>query len=387
MRGRVLGGMMALALTVGMVSGGTYALAGIGGAAVLYFMAVAVRRKLLLPHPLALFFGGGLLALALLADLTAFAPARSWAMTLRLATIIAPLTLLFIPREPIVWPRWFFYLPWAILGVEIFMIAELGSGGKILMPFLHAKDDSLTYYNRGLSYAAVLLWPLCAMLIREKRARLAAALLAGLLIASWISPSRGAPLALAAGAALGSAAWASRRLGFALGLALLGVVAAGSLAAAPWLVEKHQDWLAHFPPSWRHRVEIWDYLLARLAENPWIGLGPDAAGALPVGGGHQSLYVYALFPAAHPHHVALQLWLELGPLGWLLGAGLAVVCLARMSPWPALERAAGMAAFGACLTLACGSFSLWTDSLLALMALTIFWCRHFGVGDDADVFG
>ncbi len=309
-RGQITAALLALTLTLGMANGGSLALLGIGGGLLLYGLTLITQKRILQPDRRALGFAASLLALALLASLTAFAPERSSAMNWRLFTIVLPLTLLLTPPpSPVVWPRWFRHVPWAVLGVELVLIVELMTRGGLFLSSPHPINSRLIYYDRGLSYAAVLIWPLCAMLAGERRYRMALGLIAGLAAAIWLSPSRGACLALAIGAGFALLAWRMPRLSRVAGLGLLFVVA-GLPFAAPWVFEQHPEWLDHLPISWRHRFEIWDYMQA-WNQQPWLGHGLDAAGVIPVAAPHHDAYIFATGPAAHPHHAALQLWLEL----------------------------------------------------------------------------
>ena len=382
-RNRIAAFMLALSLTLGMIAGGALAFCGIAGGITLYLLACVQQRMLLLPERRALLFGGALLILALLTSFSAFAPERSWVMSWRLLTIIVPLMLLFAPAAPILWPRWFARLVWAVLAIELLLIAEFMTQGGILLPLFHFKQNKLVFYNRGLAYAAVLIWPLCAMLLREQRRWLALALIMGLAVAAWLSPERSAPLALAAGGVFALLTWRRPRLTLTAGLGLLLLTALLPLSM-PWIFADDAAWLTHLPPSWQHRFEIWDYMLRWGMNDPWFGHGLDAAGVIPVMPPHMP-YRYASGPAAHPHHMALQLWLELGLAGWLWGMALALILLRNLLHWPIMPRAAGMASWAAMVMLSCGAFSLWTDSWLALGAITIFWLRQLQLERNSTV--
>lgn len=171
------------------------------------------------------------------------------------------------------------------------------------------------------------------------------------------------------------AARLSVRLALGIGIVLLAVVALGVLIFVPWVFDHHRTWFAPLPPSWHHRVEIWDYMLAWHGLQPWFGAGVDVAGLVPLTSSHQPLYLHALAPAAHPHHMYLQLLLELGPLGWLWGVVVAGWSLWTIRGWVhAPVRAESFAVWAALLVLACGSFSLWSDSFWATSALAWLFC-------------
>lgn len=366
---------LALALGIGTIAGGSLALWGIGGAVVLYALAVAAERRLLCPPPVVLAWGGAFLALVfasvLLQPLDA---ARGWPMALRLTSFVLPLMLLFALPVTLAWPAWSRRILPSLLGAALGLIlVDIVMQGHWLLALLQGKHGQLTYYNRGLSYAATLIWPLLALLLQRRQSWLAVGLTVSLFLVAWVSASRGAPLALVIGALFYLCALRWPRLTKLAGWGLLALVAFGLLALIPWLVGDHAGWLKHLPPSWHHRFEIWHYTLSYYRESPWLGAGVDATGLLAV---PPRGYVYAVAPAAHPHHMFLQLLFELGPLGWLWGVGLTGWAWHKIWQWPpSSARASAVAGWAALLTLACGAFSLWTDSFWALGALVWLFCQ------------
>lgn len=374
LQGQTQAVLFACALSIGTIAGGSMALWGIGGACALYGLAVGGARRLACPPPAILGWGGSFLLLVFAALLLQpLDAARSWPMALRLTSFVLPLLLLFAVPAGRPWPDWSRrLLPGLFLAALVLILADILLQGQFLLALLQGKHGQLTYYNRGLSYAAVLLWPLLALL-RPRPVWLAAGLGIALFLVAWLSTSRGAPLALVVGAAfyLGAQRWP--RLTWLAGWGLLAMVAFCVLALTPWLVGSHQPWLHHLPPSWHHRFEIWDTVLAYYGMRPLLAAGVDATGILPP---LARDYVYATAPAAHPHHMFLQLLFELGPLGWLWGAGLVAWVWHKIGQQP---KGAGHAAAAACwaalLTLSCGAFSLWTDSFWATGALAWLFCR------------
>lgn len=366
---------LALALGIGTIAGGSLALWGIGGAVVLYALAVAAERRLLCPPPVVLAWGGAFLALVfasvLLQPLDA---ARSWPMALRLTSFVLPLMLLFALPVTLAWPAWSRRILPSLLGAALGLIlVDIVMQGHWLLALLQGKHGQLTYYNRGLSYAATLIWPLLTLLLQRRQSWLAVGLVVSLFLVAWVSASRGAPLALVIGALFYLCALHWPRLTKLAGWGLLTLVAFGLLALIPWLVWDHAGWLKHLPPSWHHRFEIWHYTLSYYRESPWSGAGVDATGLLAV---PPHGYVYAVAPAAHPHHMFLQLLFELGPLGWLWGVGLTGWAWHKIWQWPpSSARASAVAGWAALLTLACGAFSLWTDSFWAVGALVWLFCQ------------
>jgi len=198
-------------------------------------------------------------------------------------------------------------------------------------------------------------------------------LLAGAVVLGLL-PGESAKLAvLAAGLAGGVARLAPqltpRLMGAALAVAILAMPAVlGPVLARGVPAEG-------LPPSATHRLLIWDFVDNRIAERPLLGWGMEASRTIP--GGTESpspeairrfsltspavldwLRTVQLLPL-HPHNAALQLWLELGLPGALLGAALALLLglVCARSARPAI--AAAILASGAVTAML--SFGAWQE--------------------------
>jgi O-antigen ligase len=149
---------------------------------------------------------------------------------------------------------------------------------------------------------------------------------------------------------------------------------------------------ANLPPSAVHRLVIWDFAAARIAEKPLTGWGLEASRAMPGGRAQPDAAMldrlnitapaqraFLVLPHVevmplHPHNGALQLWLELGGIGALIGAALmlALGFAAARSAAPAVG--AGMLASAAVTGML--SFGLWqawwvASLLLAMVAIVL----------------
>ena len=207
---------------------------------------------------------------------------------------------------------------------------------------------------------------------------------AGVLISLPGETARLATIAGLAAALLSLAAprLVPRLIGAILGLAILVMpLLVGLIPKMP---------TANLPLSAVHRLVIWDFTVARIAEKPLTGWGLEASRAMPGGRAQPDTATLDRLnitnPAQraflanphvevmplHPHNGALQLWLELGGIGALLGAVLmlALGFAASRSAVPAVG--AGMLASAAVTGML--SFGLWqawwvTSLLLAMVAL------------------
>ena len=147
---------------------------------------------------------------------------------------------------------------------------------------------------------------------------------------------------------------------------------------------------ASLPPSAVHRLVIWDFAAARIAEKPITGWGLEASRAMPGGRAQPDAATldrlnikasaqrdFLALPHVevmplHPHNGALQLWLELGGIGALIGAALMLMLGVAASRSAAPAVGAGMLASAAVTGML--SFGLWqawwvASLLLAMVAL------------------
>jgi O-antigen ligase len=130
-------------------------------------------------------------------------------------------------------------------------------------------------------------------------------------------------------------------------------------------------------PSAIHRLVIWQFTDARIAERPALGWGMDAARSMPGHNQYRSLpdaqgveQRYELMPL-HPHNGALQVWVELGAVGALIAALITVVPLARLAgrDVPSLDRAAGLASLAAAAVEVSLSYGVWQSWWVATLWL------------------
>lgn len=176
-------------------------------------------------------------------------------------------------------------------------------------------------------------------------------------------------LAVAAGLIVFVLAFAAPRL---MLLAVTGVLGAWVLAApfVTQLLPTDQAFLNALPFSWAARVGIWDYVCARIWEQPFFGHGLEAArmvsDRLVIQGEDMSAV------PVHPHSASLQIWFETGLIGALLAASALFLGGWRLAQSLRNQRAAaaGVAASFAALGLSANlSYSLWQEWWLATLLL------------------
>ncbi len=150
--------------------------------------------------------------------------------------------------------------------------------------------------------------------------------------------------------------------------AIVGAALAIWLAFAPILQRSAtMEWAvnlaSHVSPrltnSLSHRAAIWDFAITRIHDHPLLGWGLGSSRLIP--GGHETIsYGLELMPL-HPHSAALQLRLELGIPGVVLGLALVVWVWFAISRLAArrLEHGLALALLAAVALNAASSYNLW----------------------------
>ena len=283
-------------------------------------------------------------------------------------------------------------MPWIGFGLVIGLAAAFGDwqSGNALRAAVRGLKEVPAALMFGLKPAAslmALLLPLAFALPWPWVARAALLVLgAGVLISLPGETARLATLAGLGAAVLGLVAPR-------VGPRLVGAGVACVILLMPFLVAfVPQIPSASLPPSAVHRLVIWDFAAARIAEKPILGWGLEASRAMPGGSAQPdaatldrlnitapALRDFVTQPHAglmplHPHNGALQLWLELGGIGALIGAALMLALGVAASRSAAPAVGAGMLASAAVTGML--SFGLWqawwvASLLLAMVALAL----------------
>jgi exopolysaccharide production protein ExoQ len=162
------------------------------------------------------------------------------------------------------------------------------------------------------------------------------------------------------------------------------------VAALPFVLPYKPDatetcWLADNKASALHRLYIWDFAAERIADKPVLGWGLDASRRMP--GGDEKVVIYrcdaegkptGLRPRVdgtvlplHPHNAILQVWLELGGIGALIGFVTVGVLLFRAFSAPAWRSRMAQAGFTAAwfggMSVGLVSFGVWQEWFLSAL--------------------
>ena len=264
----------------------------------------------------------------------------------------------------------------AILAGTIVMVADRLTGNHLLHLATH--HGGATKYNRGIDYLLLLLAPLLGTLVRRRDWRPVAALLVA--TAACIAVGRNTTAWVAVPMALGVFALASRAPRLASRLIASTLVAgAVALPFALHVLSGLRAGLApHIKESMLRRLEIWDYMSARVLERPFFGWGIWSAKSLPITSEELSHYLREHGEGIYPHNQWLELWVETGAAGLLLALALVLTVLFRIRRLDAPVQPYATTAFFLALMISLTSFEMTTDSWWAALAGSAFLFRSWG---------
>lgn len=241
------------------------------------------------------------------------------------------------------------------------------------------RNHFLNTFNRPLSLLSIMLWPAVVLLSDRRPLYGCAAIVVCFALFSTFATGA-ATAAIAIGTVVFGAVYAAPRImaplvGIVLGVSVLLAPTINHVLPAPKAMFEQLN----LPRSAYHRLLVWDFTSAKLAERPLHGWGFNTSRAIPGGGENLDASEPAL--PLHPHNAALQWRLELGVLGALLGAGLFVVAglnagrhgrnrFARAGATATMASAfcIGMLSFGAWQ-------SWWISGLFIITGITVLVCR------------
>ena len=174
--------------------------------------------------------------------------------------------------------------------------------------------------------------------------------------------------------------WAPWVLGAGVALGVLVTPAIPGLLPNPLMMKTKLSWLSS---SSAHRIVIWNNTVGHIKQKPLLGGGFDTARGLynnkdrvtytfPKGINGDFFQVqYEPIPL-HPHNAILQLWLELGAVGALVGLGLLLSILRAIDRGikNRTSRAVAFGLFTTALSLGSVSFGIWQGWWLSSILLS-----------------
>jgi exopolysaccharide production protein ExoQ len=230
--------------------------------------------------------------------------------------------------------------------------------------------DAVVKYHRGVDHLVLITCPILAWHCRMGRVRLASTGFVAVATAVMIAGGATGRIALVAAAitfviARTAPLFTRRAAAWAIALAVV------TLPITLHILSVHRDALAHYvKPSGVNRLEIWNYVTDRIIERPLLGWGGNAATSLPIRAEELRHYIYVNRNGVYPHNQWLELWVELGVPGVLLGAGFVLLVLSRIAAVTSDVRPFAYAAVAAAFTISGADFEVFTDSWWEAIAAT-----------------
>lgn len=119
------------------------------------------------------------------------------------------------------------------------------------------------------------------------------------------------------------------------------------------------------------RLEVWDFISAKIMENPWTGFGIDITRSMEF---HGHMIYYKDSSILHPHNIALQLWIEFGLAGAALGCSVLAFIFLRLRTLLPAAQCLPVTVFAGFFVVLLSSWSIWSSWLIGLIMLVIGLC-------------
>lgn len=239
----------------------------------------------------------------------------------------------------------------ALLGFEVLTEGMLT---EFLRHTLQGPDTLFIYsvaFNRTTSVLAIFVWLAVLVLLPRQRPLAALAIVAATFFLLTRLENSSSVVALAIGAVvfLASTVNLKRTLRVVSVLIVAGGLASPFIATRITEGKSLAQVASHFPTSFLHRLIIWNFAGERSLERPFFGWGLDASRAMPGRATDMTTEINTLKPRSdnrgdgggrndalqamplHPHNAMLQLWLELGLPGAIMGLLGVLIALGRIA--------------------------------------------------------
>ncbi len=259
-----------------------------------------------------------------------------------------------------------------VVGFALVFVDRINDAPLRRLIFGTSPDENVALYtfNRAVTGLALLIWP-AALAIWRRRPILAIAVWTGSFAIIVSFESNAAIAALLIGAtAFALVFWSPRRAATAIGLVVAALILVSPLMPS-WLpdrtaLKQHQEMITS---SGYHRLLIWQFVAEKIAERPLLGWGFNTSRSIP--GSKRDLDVSAPALPLHPRNTSLQLWLELGLPGAILGAVLIAGIMFRIGRMATarIDKAAAAGLVLGVVTIGNLSYGAWQSWWLAAIWL------------------
>ena len=116
------------------------------------------------------------------------------------------------------------------------------------------------------------------------------------------------------------------------------------------------------------RLEIWYFISEQIMKNPWMGLGIDATRSVTFSG---PMVYYKDASVLHPHNVALQLWIEFGIFGPILGSLILFLMYLHIKGTSKEQKILSLIVLAGTTIFLSVSWSIWSSWLVGLVMMLI----------------
>jgi exopolysaccharide production protein ExoQ len=319
-----------------------------------------------------------MLVWGLLSALWAVQPAHSVLIAIRLAGLFAAGLALVAAASEIVAPRRLACCFATGLAIALVLAVIQHKTNGMLTAALSRRHFAEPVLNQAEDGFGFLLLPLCAMLVLQRRPIVAMVLGVATAAVIFLMVGDTAQTGFVVGVVTAALLyrWRHWLVRAAAAASVILILAAPLVFPALAGVSAMRQEALAIKFSALHRLEIWSFVGRHIAQKPLFGWGLDSSRAIPGGSAEieDGISTPHQWLPLHPHNSALQVWLELGVPGAALLATLAAwlwLALGRVR-WPPLYAAAAGGSLVTVLVVACGSYGIWQEWLVASEFLTLF---------------
>jgi exopolysaccharide production protein ExoQ len=229
-----------------------------------------------------------------------------------------------------------------------------------------------TKYNRGMDHLVLIVWPVFGYLAYRRDWKRTLLMAVPVLGAVAVTMSLAAKVGMIVGLlVLLGAFWLPRFAPPLLGAGVI-TIAAATPVGLHLLAEQRASLAPYLKISGVHRLEIWDHVTTHLFARPLLGWGIASSTELPMPPEELRHYVILNGTNIYAHDQWLELWVEIGAFGAILGLGFSLLVLRRIRRMGVVIRPFAYAAFGAGVLISCVNFEVMTDSWWAAIAASGF---------------